>query len=870
MGPLSVKSQIQAKAGHVKDQMTVIKTLSDEARKKDLHRIKMAKEVAKAKAEGFDIEDALSGFSDGTLELPVGGVPQPNTIIKSNNKGTNQPTKTLGIPPVSHAGIPPVTLENPEAGPSDTIPAMLTPGEAVIPASVAQDSAYKPVIEALVNEGRVRNRQPGGVKGFADGTLGDDQIMAYESGGDPLAKNPNSSATGLYQMLEGARRDVEAKRPDLKNKDFNNPKVQEEYRGVYKDILSQQLKNKGVEPSEDNINRAWVVGASGLSNVVNNPNAPLSATLGQKTVSINPNLQGKTGADFLSDTNPYSRKSVPATTGESTPVPRIHRRGGTSGFLRDMAQGMPNQEYDNELAKLARQGTPEEQVVATTEQARLEAARANPAQQAEPGQWNPSSAVVPPVVPGPSPKAPDGFSMIPKSPTRMPEPHKDDQSAAETARLARAGQMDSTLEDPAIKTELSKLQASPPPPGVEPKNWLAQGLAKIFGPTGLFNEEDLIRFSLLAAGGMLTGGSTGGSLRFAGLATLKASDERRQAQSAAAAKQAEIIRQGQVEAAKDVRERNQTLENTYYQKMDKASPEAKAAAVKLFEESRAPGVSAAVREAKLSQAIQVMAANQVDSSKDGKPRAPVSGYNTRTGEEVNYFWDDKNNMMVRDPKTGGFVDASKAGIPVMSASEFNNQEKEQRDSIGKRLAYRLSAMNQRDGKPIDKSYTDAVAKAHAEGLTEEFMSLRRDMGYDMKPEDFSKVVDNAIADMQENYRGRKLNELTPEALRRVVYGSAVIAMRPTNKSMYEVEKADGKLGRPGEEAIFNYGNAIQKAIQEGRRGGVELTPEKVSSHWESQFKALPEKTQKDYAVKARAVPGYSPFLLWVKDNTVNR
>jgi len=475
-----------------------------------------------------------------------------------------------------------------------------------------------------------------------------------------------------------------------------------------------------------------------------------------------------------------------------------------------------------------------------------------------------------PVVPAPSPKAPDGFSMIPKSPTKMPQPQKDDQSAAETARLARAGQMDSTLEDPTVKSELSKLQASPPPPGVEPKNWLAQGLAKIFGPTGVFNEEDLIRFSLLAAGGMLTGGSTGGSLRFAGLATLKSSDERRQAQAMAAAKQDEIIRKGQVEAAKDVRERNQTLENTYYQKMDKASPEAKAAAIKLFEESRAPGVTPAVREAKLAQALHVLSTNQVDTSKDGKPRAPVSGYNSKTGEELQYFWDDKNNMMVRDPKSGGFVDAAKAGIPVASASEFNKQEKDQRDSISKRLTSRLSAMNSRDGKPIDKSYTDAVAKTHAEGLTEEFMSLRRDMGYDMKPEDFSKVVDNAIADMQENYRGRKLNELTPEALRRIVYGSAVIAMRPTNKAMYEVEKADGKPGRPGEEALFNYGNAIQKAVQEGRRGGVELTPEKVSSHWESQFKALPDKIQKDYAVKARAVPSYSPFLLWVKDNTVNR
>ena len=55
------------------------------------------------------------------------------------------------------AGYADGTLTNPEAGPSDTVPAMLTPGEAVIPASVAMDPDYKPAIKEMVNEGRRRN-----------------------------------------------------------------------------------------------------------------------------------------------------------------------------------------------------------------------------------------------------------------------------------------------------------------------------------------------------------------------------------------------------------------------------------------------------------------------------------------------------------------------------------------------------------------------------------------------------------------------------------------------------------------------------------------------------------------------------------------
>jgi len=70
----------------------------------------------------------------------------------------------------------------------------------------------------------------------------------------------------------------------------------------------------------------------------------------------------------------------------------------------------------------------------------------------------------------------------------------------------------------------------------EKKGFLAKALEGIFGPKGLFNDKELVRFGLLAAGGMLTGGSVGGSLRVAGLNTLQAAD-RRQAETFAAEQQ---------------------------------------------------------------------------------------------------------------------------------------------------------------------------------------------------------------------------------------------------------------------------------------------------------------------------------------------
>jgi len=70
----------------------------------------------------------------------------------------------------------------------------------------------------------------------------------------------------------------------------------------------------------------------------------------------------------------------------------------------------------------------------------------------------------------------------------------------------------------------------------EKKGFLASALEGIFGPKGLFSDKELVRFGLLAAGGMLTGGSVGGSLKFAGLNALQSADKR-QSEEAAAIKQ---------------------------------------------------------------------------------------------------------------------------------------------------------------------------------------------------------------------------------------------------------------------------------------------------------------------------------------------
>jgi hypothetical protein len=151
-------------------------------------------------------------------------------------------------------------------------------------------------------------------KAFGE-TLSDEDVRTRESSGNPLAQNPNTSARGLYQITSNARIDAEKFDKSLVGSNYDDPAVQERYRTAYKGELARQLKSKGVEVSEDNINRAWVIGAGGMKRLANaNPNALLKDVLpasyfkkDKNGNSINPNLENKTVKYFMTHKDPYYR-----------------------------------------------------------------------------------------------------------------------------------------------------------------------------------------------------------------------------------------------------------------------------------------------------------------------------------------------------------------------------------------------------------------------------------------------------------------------------------------------------------------------------------------------------------------------------------
>jgi hypothetical protein len=179
MAPLSGKQQREYLKFQNKEAREVSKMGLDEMRKQQLHELKLQEAAAKAN-QGLGHKQQVNN-----AKLKDMGVPLPKSASISKQK--------LGIPSMNPmAGtemfkqgqhkLPQSTVF--QARGTDTVPAMLTPGEAVIPRAAAQDPKNKKAIRRMVQEGRKANAMrdgavdvrysdaPGQAKYHADGTSG--------------------------------------------------------------------------------------------------------------------------------------------------------------------------------------------------------------------------------------------------------------------------------------------------------------------------------------------------------------------------------------------------------------------------------------------------------------------------------------------------------------------------------------------------------------------------------------------------------------------------------------------------------------------------------------------------------------------------
>ena len=132
-----------------------------------------------------------------------------------------------------------------------------------------------------------------------------DSIIGAESGGNPNATNPNSSASGAGQFINSTWLDTLAKhRPDLTGSPEellalrNDPKLSAEMTAAYAGDNQAILAKAGLPVTPGSTYLAHFAGPGGAVSVLNaDPATPVAQIL-PSAMKANPFLQGMTAGDL--------------------------------------------------------------------------------------------------------------------------------------------------------------------------------------------------------------------------------------------------------------------------------------------------------------------------------------------------------------------------------------------------------------------------------------------------------------------------------------------------------------------------------------------------------------------------------------------
>jgi hypothetical protein len=133
-----------------------------------------------------------------------------------------------------------------------------------------------------------------------------DSIIGVESGGNPNATNPKSSASGLGQFIDSTwLSTIKQARPDLaqgkSDSDLlalkSDPQLSREMTEAYANQNQAILSKAGVPVTPGSTYLAHFAGPGGAVKVLQaDPNAPVESVLGEAAVKANPFLRGMTAS----------------------------------------------------------------------------------------------------------------------------------------------------------------------------------------------------------------------------------------------------------------------------------------------------------------------------------------------------------------------------------------------------------------------------------------------------------------------------------------------------------------------------------------------------------------------------------------------
>jgi hypothetical protein len=178
-----------------------------------------------------------------------------------------------------------------------------------------------------------RSRAPSFILAENDPTLRSylDTTIGKESGNNPNAKNPHSTATGLGQFTEGTWRDMMRKHPELGLTPDGRTDAEQSKRALeaFTRDNAAGLKSAGFDPNPGNLYVSHFLGINGakkmLSGLNSDPNAPATtyadpaAVAANRSVFYNPDGTPKSAASFYKErTSKYQKRAdVGIDTGDT-------------------------------------------------------------------------------------------------------------------------------------------------------------------------------------------------------------------------------------------------------------------------------------------------------------------------------------------------------------------------------------------------------------------------------------------------------------------------------------------------------------------------------------------------------------------------
>ena len=643
MGPLSAKQHREYLKLDADEQRKNIAFAQEQQRKDQLHQLKLKEAGAKA-SQGITHkeENHAMKLAEGTIKVPrinrqKLGLPSMNPLAGSEVLSQGQ-KRLPGMIPKG----------------TDTVPAMLTPGEAVIPAPAAQNPKNKKAIKRMVDEGRKKNK----VQGYADGSInikpenkgkftrkadaadmsvqeyaqkvlaaplgkydpdtrkqanfarnatqwhadGTTEVAYYQDGSvgvsflDRLQQGLRTAAPGLGMMIDKVS-GVMSGEPGIPKVQTLAPPVTEAPKvdmfQEWKNATMGQETNYGNNPNTWNRNNQGALGLYQLTEdtfngLKRNKQIPSNFKFDNKehnTIASEVLLEdtwkrakgdpAKASAIWYGgpkavdkegnivsykdlknpnapDTVQYSQEVVgrmpqpsvpPLPTGREVMIAKQDLATSTNPAVRRKAEA---------VLAAANQGVP---TLAETRQNVFPAGGVDPNVRKDLGVEL-KTVTPPPNIPNPRATPSNITETVPPvTPNEVPQvetPVPEQDTRALDAMVAGFSKQVAPQIEEATK------QASNIPDPVERKSFLEKFISSIYGgEKSLFNEQDLARFAVVAAGGMLAGGSTGGSLRFAARDVLASADKRATVQGQQA------FEREKIKAVDDRTERNKLIDQGY-------------------------------------------------------------------------------------------------------------------------------------------------------------------------------------------------------------------------------------------------------------------------------------------------------------------